>query len=64
MLIWNSTARNQIGSPAPLTRVVDKKTFAHIYCYLGCVIDDELILSKKYKSVYRKAERKVYDTGV
>ena len=31
------------------------------YCYLGCVIDEDLTLSQEYKAVYRRVERKIYD---
>ena len=37
--------------------------FVHCYCYLGCVINEELTISNEYKAVYRKAERKVYMLG-
>ena len=37
--------------------------FVHSYCYLGCVMNDELTLTNEYKALYHKVERKIYMLG-
>ena len=63
MLICNNTMRQYVGCPAPFNAGNRQIMFVHGYCYLGCVINDELTISDEYKAVYRKAERKVYMLG-
>ena len=63
MLICNSNVRPIIGDPAPFNAGNRQIMFVHSYCYLGCVINDELTIANEYKAVYRKAERKVYMLG-
>ena len=63
MLLCNSLERQHIGSPAPFNAGNRKIIFVHSYCYLGCVINDELNMESEFKAVYRKAERKVYMLG-
>ena len=52
-----------LGCPAPFNAGNRQIMFVHRYCYLGCVINDELSIINEYKAVYRKAERKVYMLG-
>ena len=63
MLVCNSNDRIVIGDPAPFNAGNRQIMFVHSYCYLGCVINDELTILNEYKAVYRKAERKVYMLG-
>ena len=63
MLICNSRIRQLIDCPAPFNAGNRQIMFVHNYCYLGCVINDELSIVNEYKAVYRKAERKVYMLG-
>ena len=63
MLICNKNVRNIIGDPAPFNAGNRQIIFVHRYCYLGCIINNELSVSNEYKAVYRKAERKVYMLG-
>ena len=50
-------------APTLLVWVIEGKCFVHSYCYLGCTLDEDLIVANEFKAVYRKAERKVYMLG-
>ena len=63
MLICNNVARTVIGSPAPFHAGNREILFVRKYCYLGCIIDDELTMLHEYKAVYRKAESKIFMLG-
>ena len=63
MLICNTQARQRIGCPAPFNADNRQIMYVHSYCYLGCLINDELTVENEYKSVFRKAEQKVYMLG-
>ena len=63
MLICSKGARTIIGSPAPFKAGNSEIMFVRKYCYLGCIIDDELTMLHEYKAVYRKAERKIFMLG-
>ena len=63
MMICNKNTRSVIGDPAPFNAGNRQIMFVHSYCYLGCVMNDELTLVNEYKALYRKAERKVYMLG-
>ena len=63
MLVCNSRDRTVIGSPAPFNAGNRQIMFVRSYCYLGCLVNDELTVLNEYKAVYRKAERKVYMLG-
>ena len=63
MMICNKAARAVIGDPAPFNAGNRQIMFVHNYCYLGCVINDELTLANEYKALYRKVECKVYMLG-
>ena len=59
MFICNNMARQVLRSA--LFEAGNRQiTFVNSYCYLGCIIDDELSLVNEYRSVYRKADRKVH----
>ena len=49
MLICNKNVRTVIGDPAPFNVGNGQIMFVHSYCYLGCVINDELTISNEYK---------------
>ena len=37
--------------------------FVNRFCYLGCIIDNELTMIPKYKAVYRRVEHKIFMLG-
>ena len=49
--------------PRPFNAGNRQILFVHSYCYLGCVIYEDLSQNGEYKALYRKAERKVYMLG-
>ena len=63
MLICNKNVRSAIGVPTPFNAGSRQITCVHSYCYLGCIINDELTVLNEFKAVYRRAERKVYMLG-
>ena len=63
MLLCNPASRQRLGCPAPFNAGNRQIMFVRSYCYLGCVINDDLNVTSEYKSVYRKAERKIYMLG-
>ena len=49
--------RKRIGCPAPFNAGNNKIMFVHSYCYLGCIINDELSITNEW--LYMKAERNI-----
>ena len=54
-----------MGCPTPFKAGNRQIMFVHnyMYCYLGCIINNELCMLNEYKAVYRKAKRKLYMLG-
>ena len=63
MYICNSDKKGEIECHAPFNAGNRPILFVNKFCYLGCIIDNELNMVPEYKSVYRRIEHKVFLLG-
>ena len=63
MYISNTYKRNDIESHAPFNAGNSNILYVNKFCYLGCILDNEMSMLHEYKAIYRRIEHKVYMLG-
>ena len=59
-IIGSSYKSDRIGSPAHFNAGNSRISFVEHFCYLGCIIDNDLTMLPQYKAIYRRVEQKIY----
>ena len=60
MVLCSKANHNMLDSPASFNAGNSKISFVDNFCYLGCIIDNELTMIPQCKAVYRRVEQKVF----
>ena len=60
MILCSKAKHDILDSPAPFNAGNSKIAFVDNFCYLGCIIDNELTMIPQFKAVYRRVEQKVF----
>ena len=63
MYICNKHKRGSLEGHAPFITGNRPISFVNSFCYLGCILDDELTMVPEYKAVYTRVEHKVFLLG-
>ena len=63
MYISNSYKKGDIECHAPFNVGNRQILFVNKFCYLGCIIDNEMTMVSEYKFVYHRVEHKIFLLG-
>ena len=60
MIVCSQTLREHIGDPAHFNAGNSRIAFVDNFCYLGCIIDNDLTMVPQYRAIYRRVEQKIF----